>query len=255
MDARLRRIKPTLTDLRSDFFITLLPILIISSHTLTLLAGHLQLACQLDTDFIDAVLGLERIDEVDHLVEDLLDERLTQLIALQQRYLLQKRALGDFFAGGAIRVAVADGCTRLTIAQPLLELGEELTDELRGLIPVAGLDEVQTIELIQEPTIQVLLLHTELRNECSAHRIALLDGVEDVPQAIEGLADVAIGDDSDLSLGDLARLFVGELDGHHTRLQLHIEEVVILRIGLQNNAESYPRSISFQAFLEELICK
>ena len=88
------------------------------------------------------------------------------------------------------------------------------------------------IELIQEPTVQVLLRHTELCDECSAHRIALLDGVEDVPQAIEGLADVAIGNDGDLSLGDLARLFVGELDGHHMRLQLHIEEVVILRIGL-----------------------
>ena len=53
-----------------------------------------------------------------------------------------------------------------------------------------------------------------------------------MPQAVEGLVDVAISDDGDLSLGDLTRLFVGELDGHHTRLQLHIEEVVILRIGL-----------------------
>ena len=129
-------------------------------------------------------------------------------------------------------MAVADGCTRLTIAQPLLELGEELADELRGLIPVAGLDEVQTIELIQEPTVQVLHLHIQLRDECSAHRVTLLDRVEDVPQTIEGLTDVAIGDNGDLPLSDLARLFVGELDGHHTRLQLHIEEVVILRIGL-----------------------
>ena len=53
-----------------------------------------------------------------------------------------------------------------------------------------------------------------------------------MPQAIEGLTDVAIGDDGDLPLSDFARLFVGELDAHHTRLQLHIEEVVILRIGL-----------------------
>ena len=120
MDARLRRIKPTLTDLRSDLIIRLLSLVVLTGHTLTLLTRHLQLACQLDTDFIDAILGLERIDEVDHLVEDLLDEGLTQLIALQQRYLLQKCALGDFFAGGGIRVAVADGCTRLTIAQSLL---------------------------------------------------------------------------------------------------------------------------------------
>ena len=53
-----------------------------------------------------------------------------------------------------------------------------------------------------------------------------------MPQAVKGLADVAIGDDSDLPLSDLAGLFVGELDSHHTRLQLYIEEVVILRIGL-----------------------
>ena len=152
-------------------------------------------------------------------------------------------------------MAVADGCTRLAIAQPLLELGEELADELRGLIPVARLDEVQTIELIQEPTIQVLLLHAELRDESTAHRLTLLDGVEDVPQAVKGLADVAISDDSDLSLGDLARLFVGELDGHHTRLQLHIEEVVILRIGLQSRGESDPRAIPLQPTLRgKLVC-
>ena len=120
MDARLRRIKPTLTDPLCYLTIRLLSLIILNGHTLTLLTRHLQLACQLDTDFIDAVLGLERIDEVDHLVEDLLNEGLTQLIALQQRYLLQKYALGDLFAGGAIRVAVADGCARLAIAQPLL---------------------------------------------------------------------------------------------------------------------------------------
>ena len=76
-----------------------------------------------------------------------------------------------------------------------------------------------------------------------------------MPQAIEGLADVAIGDDSDLSLGDLARLFVGELDGHHTRLQLHIKEAVILRIGLQSSSESNPRAIPLQPTLRgKLVC-
>ena len=92
----------TLLDLLCDLIIRLLSLPILTGHTLTLLTRHLQLTCQLDTDFIDAILGLERIDEVDHLVEDLLDEGLTQLIALQQRYLLQERALGDLFAGGAI---------------------------------------------------------------------------------------------------------------------------------------------------------
>ena len=146
-------------------------------------------------------------------------------------------------------MAVANSCARLAIAQPLLELGEELADELCRLIPVAGLDEVQAIELIQEPAVQVLHRHTQLCDESSAHRIALLDGVEDVPQVIEGLADVAIGDDGDLPLSDLARLFIGELDGHHTRLQLHIEEVVILRIGLQSRGESDPRAIPLQPTL------
>ena len=119
-DTGLRREESTLLDLLCDRFILLLSTAVALCHTLTLLTRHLQLTCQLDTDFIDAVLSLERIDEVDHLVEDLLDEGLTQLIALQQRYLLQKRALSDLFAGGAIRVAVADGCARLTIAQSLL---------------------------------------------------------------------------------------------------------------------------------------
>ena len=50
-------------------------------------------------------------------------------------------------------MAVADGGAGFAIAQALLELGEELAHELRRLIAVARLDEVQTIELVKESAI------------------------------------------------------------------------------------------------------
>ena len=65
----------------------------------------------------------------------------------------EEDALGDLFTGEASRMTVADGGAGLAIAQALLELGEELAHELRRLIAVARLDEVQTIELVKESAI------------------------------------------------------------------------------------------------------
>ena len=74
-----------------------------------------------------------------------------------------------------------------------------------------------------------------------------------MPQTIEGLSCIAIGEDGDLVLRDLARSLIGDLYLHRSCLQLHGEEVMILLVGLENADQGYARGVPRDAALEELV--
>ena len=75
-----------------------------------------------------------------------------------------------------------------------------------------------------------------------------------MPQAIEGLSCIAVGEDCDLVLRDLTRSLIGGLHLHWSCLQLHREEVVVLLIGLEDAGQGYARGVPRDPALEELVC-
>ena len=85
LDSGLRRIEFALLDTLSDLSVLRLSVSDLPIGLLSLLTAHLQLTGELDTHFIyRSILLAKGIDEVDHLIEDLLHDRLSKFIALEQ---------------------------------------------------------------------------------------------------------------------------------------------------------------------------
>ena len=85
LNSGLRRIEFVLFDTLCYLFVLLLSRSDPPRGLLTLLTAHLQLTGELDTHFINrAILLAKGVDEVDHLIEDLLHDRLSKFIALEQ---------------------------------------------------------------------------------------------------------------------------------------------------------------------------